>query len=82
MTTWKKYQDKLDTGQSPLASFLNHPNFQAVAKHLNFTKWKQPGVDKYYHLNQLDTIRWYDPRASSKDKGGILSWPMISIYLS
>lgn len=46
MRNWIQCQHVLSPVQSPLDSFLHHPNFQIASSVSNFCGWEQVGLDK------------------------------------
>lgn len=47
---WKKHQHVLAPGQIPTGCFLSHPGYQTALRCLDFTRWGQTGMGKYYQL--------------------------------
>lgn len=47
---WKKNHVTWIPSTSPLASFIKHPSFQAVAEMSNFRRWEERGLTQFYML--------------------------------
>lgn len=53
---WKSLQGCLAPGQSPLASFLEHPKFQKAAGCSSFQAWIEKGLTQFYKLGKDATM--------------------------
>lgn len=50
---WKKLQGHLAPGQSPLASFLEHPKFQSAVESTNFQMWVEKGMSSFINWERI-----------------------------
>lgn len=54
LRTWRKYLDLVAPGQSPIASFLWHPQFLVAARCSDFWLWGEKGLTQFYSIGR----RW------------------------